>query len=341
MRWGVISTGHIARVFVEGVRPSASEQMVAVASRDAGRAAAFARELGVPRGYGSYEELLADPEVDAVYVATPNRRHAEDAIAAARAGKHVLCEKPIGVSAAEATAMFEVARAAGVWLMEAFMYRFHPRTLRVQELLRAGAIGKVQLVRASFGFHLTDPSNVRLSAELAGGALMDVGCYCVNFARMVLGERPARASASARWAASGVDETLAGTLEYAGGALAQIACSLATSFNQSAEIIGTEGTIAVEQAFNLRPTLSGRMRVQRGTNSDDVEELTFEPVNQYRLEAEGFARLVAAGHGAGELPEMPLVETVDNMATIDALLRSARAGLAVEVEQSGTHGGSE
>jgi D-xylose 1-dehydrogenase (NADP+, D-xylono-1,5-lactone-forming) len=333
MRWGVISTGHIARVFVDGVLPSASERVVAVASRDAERAAAFAAELDVPRGYGSYAEMLADPEIDAVYVATPNGRHAEDAIAAARAGKHVLCEKPIGVSAAEGAAMFEAARAAGVWLMEAFMYRFHPRTLQVQELLRAGAIGKLQLVRASFGFNLTNPSNVRLSAELAGGALMDVGCYCVNFARMALGERPARATGVARWAASGVDETLAGTLEYPSGTLAQIACSLATSFNQTAEVIGSDGTIVVEQAFNLRPTLTGRMSVQRGKDSDDVEELTFEPVNQYQLEAEGFARLIAAGHGAGELPEMPLAETLDNMATIDALLRSARVGQAVEVEQ--------
>ena len=333
MRWGVISTGHIARVFAEGVRPSTSEQVVAVASRDAARAAAFAAEMGLPRSYGSYAELLADPEIDAVYIATPNSRHAEDTLAAVRAGKHALCEKPIGVSAAEATAMFEAARAAGVWLMEAFMYRFHPRTLQAQELLRAGTIGTVQLVRASFGFNLTNPANVRLSADLAGGALMDVGCYCVNFARMALGERPVRATATARWADSGVDETLAGTLEYASGALAQVACSLATSFNQTAEVIGTDGVIEVEQAFNLRPTRSGRMRVQRGRDSSEVEERTFEPVNQYQLEAEGFARLVAAGHGSGGLAEMPLVETLDNMATIDALLQSARLGQAVEVEQ--------
>jgi D-xylose 1-dehydrogenase (NADP+, D-xylono-1,5-lactone-forming) len=333
MRWGVISTGHIARVFVEGLGPSESEQVVAVASRERARAEEFASELGIAHGYGSYAELLADPEVEAVYVATPNSRHAEDSIAAARAGKHVLCEKPIGVGAAEAAEMFAIAREAGVWLMEAFMYRFHPRTLKVRELIEAGTIGEVQLVRASFGFNLTDPSNVRLSADLAGGALMDVGCYCVNFARMALGERPVRATAAARWAPSGVDKTLAGTLEYPSGALAQIACSLATSFNQTAEVIGSDGVIEVEQAFNLKPPRSGRMRVQRGRDSNNVEELTFEPVNQYRAEAEGFARLVAGGHQQNGLPEMPLADSLDNMATIEALLRSARSGQPVEVEQ--------
>jgi predicted dehydrogenase len=333
MRWGIISTGYIAGVFAEGVRPSQTEQLVAVASRDAGRAEAFAREFGVPRAYGSYAELLADPQVEAVYIATPNSLHAQDAIAAARAGKHVLCEKPIGASRSEATEMFAAARDAGVWLMEAFMYRFHPRTLKVGELVAAGTVGDQRLIRASFGFAATNPADVRLNAQLAGGALMDVGCYCVNFARRAAGRAPTRVSAAARWAASGVDETLAGTLEYAGGAIAQIACSLATSFNQSAQIIGTDGAIEVEQAFNLRPTLRGRMRVQRGKDSDNVEELAFEPVNQYRLEAEGFARLVAAGHGGHGLPEMPLAETLDNMATIDALLRSARTGQPVEVER--------
>src|SRR5262249_47744189 len=151
--------------------------------------------------------------------------HATWTIAAARAGKHVLCEKPLAASRAEAEAMFEAARDAGVWLMEAFMYRFHPQTLRVQELVAAGAIGEVRLIRAVFCFAVADPNNVRLSAELAGGALMDVGCYPLNFARMIAGTAPERVAAAARWAPSGVDETLAGTLEYPGGIVAQITCS--------------------------------------------------------------------------------------------------------------------
>ena len=185
MRWGVISTGWVARTFIAALRESEDAQVVAVASRDTGRAAATAAEFGLARAYGTYAELLADPDVDAVYIGLPNSLHAEWAIASVRAGKHVLCEKPLAVSSAEAEAMFEAARTAGVWLMEAFMYRFHPQTLKVQELIGAGAIGEVRLVRAAFCFTVSDPANVRLSSELAGGALRDVGCYPVNFARMI------------------------------------------------------------------------------------------------------------------------------------------------------------
>lgn len=333
MRWGVISTGYIARIFVEGLRASESERVIALASRDERRAAAAAGELGVERGYGSYEALLADPQVEAVYIGLPNSMHAEWAIRAARAGKHVLCEKPLGVSQAEAVAMFAAARDAGVWLIEAFMYRFHPRTLKIRQLLDQGAVGQIRLIRASFGFALSDPANVRLSAELVGGALMDVGCYCVNFARLAAGRAPTRAFATARWAGSGVDETLAGTLEYGDGSIAQIGCSLATSLHQQAQIIGSDGVIELDGAFNIPPTQAGRLRVRRGPDADAIEEIEFAPVNQYRLEAEGLGRLVAAGHGAHDLPTMPLVETLDNMATIEALLRSARAGHAVEVER--------
>ena len=186
MRWGILGPGRIARAFLTGLAGSATE-------------------TGVPRAYGSYEELLADAEVDAVYVVLPNSLHAEWSKAAARVGKHVLCEKPLGRAAAEVEAMFETARAHGVWLMEAFMYRFHPRTLALAELVARGDIGEVRLLRSSFGFTVTDTANVRLSAELAGGALMDVGCYAVNAARMLAG-RPSRVSAVARWTPDGVDD---------------------------------------------------------------------------------------------------------------------------------------
>jgi D-xylose 1-dehydrogenase (NADP+, D-xylono-1,5-lactone-forming) len=332
MRWGVISTGRIARAFLDALRPSKTEQVVAVASRDSAKAAETAREFGVARAYSSYEALLADPELQAVYIAVPNSLHAEWAHVAAQAGKQILCEKPLGVSQEQSAAMFSAARDAGVWLMEAFMYRFHPRTLKIQELVAGGAIGTPQLIRASFGFVVTDPANVRLSAELAGGALMDVGCYCVNFSRMVAGQAPQRVSATARWGSSGVDETLAATLDYEGAAIAQISCSLASSHHHLAQVIGSAGIIEVEEAFTPPPDRPARLRVRRGTRLATVEEIEFPPVNQYRLEAEGFSRLVAAGHADHGLPEMPLVETLDNMATIEALLRSARAGHAVEVE---------
>jgi predicted dehydrogenase len=319
MRWGILGPGRISRSFLTGLAGSATEHAVAVGSRALDRAETTARLFEVPRAYGSYEQLLADPEVEAVYVGTPNSVHAHWAIAAARAGKHVLCEKPLGVSRAEAETMFAAAREHGVWLMEAFMYRFHPRTLRLAEIVAAGEIGTPVLVRASFGFAVSDPANVRLSAELAGGALMDVGCYPVNAARMLAG--PVRAaSATARW--RDVDVTLAGVLDHTGGALSLVSCSLVSGRHNELEVVGSDGVIAVPDAFTPPRNHPSTMVVTRGT---DTEEQTFAPVDQYTLEAEGFAALVAAGHdAAADLPQMPLVESLDNAATMDTLLATAR-----------------
>jgi len=319
MRWGILGPGRISRSFLTGLAGSATEHAVAVGSRALDRAETTARLFEVPRAYGSYEQLLADPEVEAVYVGTPNSVHARWAIAAARAGKHVLCEKPLGVSRAEAETMFAAAREHGVWMMEAFMYRFHPRTLRLAEIVAAGEIGTPVLVRASFGFAVSDPANVRLSAELAGGALMDVGCYPVNAARMLAG--PVRAaSATARW--QDVDVTLAGVLDHAGGALSLVSCSLVSGRHNELEVVGSDGVIAVPDAFPPPRDRPSTMVVTRGT---DTEEQTFAPADQYTLEAEGFAALVGAGHDAAtDLPQMPLVESLDNAATIDTLLATAR-----------------
>ena len=330
MRWGILSTGYIAGVFAEALGSSASEHVVAIASRDQSRAEAMAKQYGIARAYGSYSDLLDDPEVDAVYIATPNSLHAESVIECAKAGKHILCEKPLGISRAEAEELFHAARAHEVWLMEAFMYRFHPRALKLKQLLESGAIGEVRLVRASFAFTATNPSDVRLSAELVGGSLMDVGCYCVNLARLAVGQAPNRALATARWAQSGVDLTLAGTLEYPGGALAQISCSLASAFHQSVQIVGSAGVIHYEGAFNLPASEAGVLHLRSDTSGAAPETIEFPRVNQYQLEAEAFSQLVAAGHASG-LPEMPLAETLDNMAAIEALLQSARSGLPVEV----------
>ena len=319
MRWGILGPGRISRSFLTGLAGSATEHAVAIGSRALDRAEATARQFGVSRAYGSYEQLLADREIEAVYVGTPNGAHAQWAIAAAQAGKHVLCEKPLGVSRAEVETMFAAAREHGVWLMEAFMYRFHPRTLRLAEIVAAGEIGAPTLVRASFGFAVTDPANVRLSAELAGGALMDVGCYPVNAARMIAG--PVRAAtATARW--QDVDVTLAGVLDHTGGALSLVSCSLVSGRHNELEVVGSDGVIIVPDAFTPPKDRPSTMMITRGT---ETEEQTFAPVDQYTLEAEGFAALVAAGHeAAAALPQMPLVESLDNAATIDTLLATAR-----------------
>jgi predicted dehydrogenase len=323
MRWGILGPGRISRSFLTGLAGSATEHAVAVGSRDLARAEAAAREFGVERAYGSYEELLADDAVEAVYVGTPNAAHARWSIAAAAAGKHVLCEKPLGVSRAEAETMFAAAQEHGVWLMEAFMYRFHPRTLRLAELVAAGDIGAPTLVRSSFGFTVTDAANVRLSADLAGGALMDVGCYPVNAARMLAGP-VAGVSASARF--QDVDVTLAGVLDHAGGALSLVSCSFVSGRHNALQVVGSDGVIDLPEAFTPPKDRPSTLVVTRGTAS---EELTFPPLDQYTAEAEGFAALVKVGPDAG-LPQMPPAESLDNASTIDALLTAARRGPEVD-----------
>lgn len=329
VRWGILGPGRISRAFRTGLAGLEGATAVAVASRVTARARAFADEFGVPRAYGSYADLLADPAVDAVYIGLPNGMHPEWSIAAARAGKHVLCEKPLAATEADAEAMFGAAREAGVWLMEAFMYRFHPRTRRLAELVADGAVGPVRAVQGSMGFTVGETANTRLSAELAGGAALDVGCYPVSLARMVIGARPAHVFAAARWADAGVDAALAGSLDYPGGELGQVYGSMFAADHQTAVVIGSEGMIQVPVPFGPPPDGPTRLVITRG---DSRVEETFGPVDQYRLEAKAFGRLIAAGHDVAGLPEMPLVESLDNAATIEALLHSARDGRRVSLQ---------
>ena len=210
LRIGILGAAKIARAFCDGVRPSPKVVVTAVASRDAAKGKAFALESGIPQVHATYESLLSDPAIDAIYNPLPNNLHAQWSIRAAEAGKHVLCEKPLATSAADARAMFEAARRHAVYLVEAYPYRAQPQTLKMRELLNAKAIGRVQLVQAAFGFPLTDAANIRMDPALAGGALMDAGCYPVSLVRTIAGERPSRVHAMAKWAPSGVDLTLAG-----------------------------------------------------------------------------------------------------------------------------------
>lgn len=329
--WGILGTGKIARRFAAAVAGASGQRAVAVASRDGERAAAFARELGVERAYAGYEALLADPEVSLVYVALPPALHAEWCVAAARAGKHVLCEKPLALTAAEATTMFAAAREHGVWLMEGFMYRFHPQTRAVERLLAEGAIGQVRLVRASFALTVDEPGNIRFSADLGGGALGDVGCYCVSVARLAAGERPARVSAVAQFTPGGVDELLVGTLEYPSGAVAQVACGLRQARHQRVQIVGDAGSVELDECFSIMPDRALTIRLLRGAARPVEELIAVPPADHFRLEAEGFAALVAADHGAHGLPEVPLIESLDNAATLEALLASAREGRPVDL----------
>jgi xylose dehydrogenase (NAD/NADP) len=229
LRWGILGTGNIARQFCVGIKRSRHTRAVAVGSRTKAAAVQFAKECRIPVAHGSYEALIADPHVDAVYVALPNLLHAHWTIRALRAGKHVLCEKPIGMNAAEAKRMFAEAKKQKRVLMEAFMYRCHPATAAVQRAVADGAIGRLRLVRTSFCFRTRKvQGNVRFVRKLGGGALMDVGCYCVSFARLIAGEEPRSVSAVARMHSTGVDEMSAATLLFPNGVIGQFVCSLGT-----------------------------------------------------------------------------------------------------------------
>ena len=323
IRWGILSTANIGRAAViPALEAADGAEVLAVASRDQERAETFAAANGISRAHGSYEALLADPEIDAVYIPLPNRLHAEWTLRAAGAGKHILCEKPLAVNAAECEAMSAAAEAAGVVLTEAFMYRFHPRTKRVLELLRGGVIGEPRTVRSAFTFRLRDPDNIRLSAELGGGALMDVGCYCVNASRTLTGAEPVAAQASARWTDGapglGVDDELTGVLHFPGGVTAHFDCALTQERWEFYEVAGTEGVLRVDSAF-LPGTDDVTAVVHRGR---DREEHPVAGDDEYRLMVEHFTACVRDG----TTPRWPPAEAAANMRAIEALYRSARNG---------------
>ncbi len=330
LRIGILGTANIARAFVTAVAPSAAVKVTAIASRDPAKSQSFAGELGIERAHASYEALLADPDIDAVYNPLPNSLHAQWCIRAARAGKHVLCEKPLAATANEALAMFAAAADNGVHLVEAYPYRAQPHSLKLQELLAGGAIGRVQLIQASFGFPLSDPLNIRLDPMLAGGALMDAGAYPVSLVRMVARRRPTRVHAVARWADSGVDRTLVATAEFDGELLAQISCSFATDVHRHALIAGTEGSIQATYLNHTFPNRAPGLFLKRGGGWDtDYEAIEVTPANGFLAEAESFARLVQQGpeHWTGASPG----ESIDIMMTLEAMRLSARSGKAVEL----------
>ena len=330
VRIGILGTAKIARQFVAGVRPSAAVEIVAVASRDGSKATAFANDLGIARAHDSYESMLAAQDIDAIYNPLPNSLHAEWSIRAAQAGKHVLCEKPLAASAASAREIFSAARRHGVHVVEGYPYCAQPQTLKMRELLDAGALGRVQMIQASFGFTLADGPDIRLDPGLAGGALMDVGSYCVSLARIVAKERPSRVSASASWTDAGVDRTLVATIEFPSGLLAQIGSSFATALHKQALIIGTDGILQTTFFNHPSPAVPPVLQLKRGKGSDAVfETLEVPTTNGFLAEAESFARLVR--HGPEQWNGVTSEESVDIALTLDALLQSARTGSRIAV----------
>ena len=325
LRWGIIGTGGIARAFVRDLASVPGARVVAVGSRTQASANRFGDENGVPRRHPSYEALAADPEVDAVYVATPHPLHAQNALAAIAAGKHVLVEKPFTMDAAEAVAVVEAARAAGVFAMEAMWTRFLPHIVRVRELLAAGALGQVRTVVADHGqIFAPDPSHRLYAPELGGGALLDLGVYPVSFASMVLGE-PAAVTAAADFAFTGVDGQTSAILRGGDGAHALVTCTLWAATACRAAISGTEGVIDIDPVFYAQTSFTLRRK--------DAEPERFDPVDGLagrgkglRYEAAEVVRCVR--EGLVESPGMPLDETISIMRTLDEIRRQTAPGRA-------------
>lgn len=329
LRWGILGTGNIARQFAAGLATSARTAIAAVASRRTGTAQNFAASHRIPAAYGDYADLLADASVDAVYVSLPNSMHHEWTIAALRAGKHVLCEKPIAANAAQAEEMFDAAERAGRVLVEAFMYRSHPLTHAVIDAIRGGVIGRLQLIRTSFCFRTTRiEGNIRFDAALAGGSLMDVGCYCLNFSRLFAGAEPLSAHAIGALHASGVDESATGVLAFPGGVAASFTCGMSLHADNTAYLCGTEGFIEIPVPWKP-PREGAEYRVVRGAPPlmDGPAKVPAGPLRQvrrvdagkelYALEADDFA--AAAFDGAP--PRLDRADSVGNMRLLDELRR--------------------
>ncbi len=320
LRWGVISTSNIGRAAVNpAIQASNNGELMAVASRDGERAREFAEKWDIPAHYGSYEALLDDDSLDAVYIPLPNSMHREWTVRAAEKGKHVLCEKPLALNEAECGEMRAAADANGVKLMEAFMYRFHPRIQRVVEMVRAGAVGDLKVITSAFTFRLKNPDHIRLDPDLGGGSLMDVGCYCVNVSRTIAGAEPVEVQAVAHQSASGVDEQMAGTLRFEDGLLAQFDCALTMERRESCVVAGTDGHLTVPAAF-LPGTADVVIEESRGRG--EMIEHTVAGDDEYRLMVEHFADCA--------LNDRPLRYAADeaalNMRVIAALYESARRG---------------
>ena len=348
LRLGILGCAKIADVFCQhlnsAARPGAPVRLVAAASRDAAKAAAFAARHGIARHHGSYEALLADTDVQAVYIPLPNTMHAEWAMRAAEAGKDVLCEKPLAMSRAEAQAMFAAARRAGVVLLEGYPWWFQPQTRDLLALLHDGSIGRVRSAVAYFGFSLAQPQgNIRMDPALGGGALLDAGCYALSLLRLAFGEAPVRVRADATWSGgapgAGVDISLAATLHFADGRRAQMACAMDAAMHRRAIIVGEAGAVDTEYLNHTGSGSDGtgfqpsQMRVRRGAGNVPFEEVHSATGSGFRFEAEAFARVVAQGDFAAV--ERAAAASLDIAATLQALATSARERREVEVERPG------
>lgn len=314
IRWGILSTANIGRRVIPAIHASHNGEVVAVASRSLESAKAFAEEQNIPNAYGTYEELINDSNIDAIYIPLPNRLHAEWSIKCAEAGKPTLCEKPFASDAPEAQTIVDAFKKHDVLLAEAFMYRFHPQHTKVKEILADGGIGDLLVINSSFSFRLTNEENIRLSKDLAGGSLMDVGCYCINLMRFMTGEEPEYVTASALIGDStGVDEILAGTLKFPSGVLGHFDSGLRAYGNNQYILKGTHGKIIVPVSFV--PSKENETVIQHW-QGDDYNEYTIPAADHYQLMVEDFADALINNRPPRFMPQ----DAVENMKVIDKML---------------------
>ncbi|HEX6270604.1 MAG TPA: Gfo/Idh/MocA family oxidoreductase [Anaerolineales bacterium] len=320
LRWGLLSTAQINGALIPRLRASERNQLVAVASRTAQQAEAYAREWEIPRAHGTYESLLADPDVDVIYNPLPNHLHAEWTIKALRAGKHVLCEKPLVLSVQEVDEIIQAVNETGKVVAEAFMYRHHPKTLKVKEVVDSGALGDLQIIRGLFTATFDRKDNYRLVKEMGGGSLWDVGCYPVSYTRLIVGEKPREVFGWQVDSRTGTDETFMGQMRFENGVLAQFVCGFASPFRTSMEVIGSQGTLTVPHPFH--PGLNEKIHLQVG---DEAETITIPGQDPYIGEVEDMADAILLGRQ----PRMSLADSRDIIETIVGLFESARTGKPV------------
>jgi len=325
LRWGVLSTANIGiKKVLPAMQHGQCTAVDAIASRDLSRARTAASDLGIPKAYGSYEELLADPEIDAIYNPLPNQFHVPWTAKAAEAGKHVLCEKPISLTVAEAMTLLAVRERTGVKIGEAFMIRSAPQWLRVAELLRAGRIGQLRSVAGFFSYFNDDPANIRNQVECGGGALLDIGCYCIQAARYGFGQEPKRVIGLVeRDPQFHVDRLTSALLEFEGGQ-AIFTCSTQLVPYQRVQFFGTKGRIEIEIPFNAPKDRPTRIFIDETGElfGSGIRTEELPTADQYTLQGDDFSRAVLEG---GEVL-VPLEEAIANMAVIEAVFRSGETG---------------
>ena len=324
IRWGILG---VAKIAVEKVIPAMQQgefsEVAAIASRDAARAASAAESLGIAKSYGSYEELLADPDIDAVYNPLPNHLHVSWSVKAAEAGKHVLCEKPIALSSAEALELVEARDRTGVKIQEAFMVRTHPQWVAVRDRVREGAIGQLTAAQFVFSYFNRDPDNIRNKADIGGGAVMDIGCYPITTSRFVFGEEPTRVLGLVdRDPDMGIDRLDSAILDYPSGQ-ASFICSTQMVPYQRAHFFGSKGRLEMEIPYNAPPDRPCRVFQSRGDLfGEDIEVLEFDTCDQYTVQGDDFSRAILEDREV----TTPLEDAVANMKVIEALFRSGESG---------------